>query len=152
MLSRLVRTAAVSAAVIAAALAGAVPAGAADAPVPLPPPQPVQDRDRLTVTVSETGNLRTNGTFQLECGPAGGTHPAAEPACARLDELARDGLDPFAPSPQDQMCTQQSGGPASARITGIWRGRQVDSSFSRTDGCEISRWQSLEPVLPNTRS
>ncbi|MFF3326109.1 SSI family serine proteinase inhibitor [Streptomyces sp. NPDC002889] len=150
MLRHLVLTAIVS----AAALTGAAPAAAAGSPLPLPL-EPVLDGrvpDRLTLVVAATGNPRTDGTYELECGPAGGSHPSAQSACARLDQLAREGRDPFAPVPERQMCTQQSGGPANARITGTWQGRHVDASFSRANGCEISRWKSLEPVLPNTRS
>jgi hypothetical protein len=44
----------------------------------------------------------------------------------------------------------QYGGPATARITGTWHGRPVDATYKRTDGCEISRWQGLVPVLPAT--
>ncbi|MEU0370754.1 SSI family serine proteinase inhibitor [Streptomyces sp. NPDC006283] len=158
MLRRLVLTATAS----VAALAAAVPAtGAAASPLPLPlplmeqPEPPVvteQQPDRLSVTVSQTGNTRTDGRYELKCGPAGGTHPSAESACRRLEELAKQERDPFAPVPQDQMCTQQFGGPATARVTGTWRGRQIDATFDRSNGCEISRWQTLEPVLPNTRS
>ncbi|MER5766942.1 SSI family serine proteinase inhibitor [Streptomyces sp. NPDC001985] len=152
MLRRIVLTATVSAAALVSAAAPV--AGAAALPVPLPgllsAPEP--ERDRLTVTVSDTGNARTNGRYELECDPAGGTHPAAEGACERLDQLAREGSDPFAPVPQGQMCTQQAGGPATARVTGTWHGRPVDATFNRTDGCEISRWQTMEPVLPSTRS
>ncbi|MGW1140392.1 SSI family serine proteinase inhibitor [Streptomyces zhihengii] len=157
MLRRLVLTATVS----AAALAAAVPAAVAiTPPLPLPLPVPVlgpadtpEDApDRLNVVVSQTGNTRTDGRYDLECGPAGGTHPSAAGACERLDQFARDGADPFAPVPEGQMCTQQFGGPATARVTGTWRGRPVDATFDRSDGCEISRWQALEPVLPNTRS
>ncbi|MFF3288520.1 SSI family serine proteinase inhibitor [Streptomyces sp. NPDC003023] len=148
MLRRLVLTATAS----VAALVAAVPAsGAAASPLPLPVPL-LEKPDRLTVIVSESGNTRTDGRYELECGPAGGTHPSAESACSRLEELTREQQDPFAPVPQDRMCTQQFGGPATARITGTWQGRQVDAAFNRSNGCEISRWQTLEPVLPNTRS
>jgi hypothetical protein len=44
------------------------------------------------------------------------------------------------------------GGPQTAHITGTWQGQRVDATFRRTDGCEISRWRTMEPVLPNTRS
>ena len=146
MLRRLILTAIAS----VAALAAAVPAtGAAASPLPLPL---MEQPDRLSVTVSQTGNTRTEGRYELQCGPAGGTHPSAESACKRLEELAQQERDPFAPVPQDQMCTQQFGGPATARITGTWRGRQIDATFDRSNGCEISRWHTLEPVLPNTRS
>ncbi|MET7618842.1 SSI family serine proteinase inhibitor [Streptomyces sp. NPDC005408] len=141
-----------------AALVAAVPAAGAS-PLPLPLPVPVAvplpllsspADDQLTVTVSDTA--RTDGMYELECGPTGGDHPSAQAACDRLDEFAREGQDPFAPVPQDQMCTQQMGGSETAHITGTWRGRDVDATFNRTNGCEISRWQSMQPVLPNTRS
>jgi hypothetical protein len=154
MLRRLVLTATAS----VAALTAAVPPAGAVALSPPPLPLPLLDRpapeqpDRLTVIVSATGNTRTDGRYELECGPAGGTHPSAESACNRLEELAREQQDPFAPVAEDQMCTQQFGGPATARVTGTWQGRQVDATFDRSNGCEISRWQTLEPVLPNTRS
>ncbi|MCM2391402.1 SSI family serine proteinase inhibitor [Streptomyces albipurpureus] len=147
MLRRLILTATAS----AAALVAAVPvAGATTLPFPLPLFS-APELDRLTVVVSETGNTRADGRYELKCDPAGGTHPAAERACTRLDELGQDGSDPFAPVPEGQMCTQQSGGPATARVTGTWRGNPVDAVFSRTDGCEISRWRTMEPVLPSTR-
>ncbi|MFD9221385.1 SSI family serine proteinase inhibitor [Streptomyces sp. NPDC060064] len=141
MLRHLVLTATAS----LAALGAALPAAAA--PLPL-----LKAPDKLTVIVSETGNRRTDGRYELACGPAGGTHPTAQAACDRLDQLARERQDPFAPVPEDQMCTEQMGGPATARVIGTWQGRRVDSTFSRTNGCEISRWRTIEPVLPNTRS
>ncbi|MBT2389937.1 SSI family serine proteinase inhibitor [Streptomyces maoxianensis] len=160
MLRRIVLTATASVAALVAAVpaAGASPLPLAlplSLPFPLPLPAAAaptsQATDRLTMTVSETG-ARTDGLYELECGPAGGTHPSAQAACDRLDQLAQDGKDPFAPVPEDQMCTQQMGGPQTAHITGTWQGQSVDAVFSRTDGCEISRWQTMEPVLPNTRS
>ncbi|RFU82890.1 hypothetical protein DY218_30615 [Streptomyces triticagri] len=148
MLRRLAVTAVASVAALAAApgLAQAVDA----APVPLgrldlPPVEP----DRLTVAVAETGGAG-DGTYELECGPgvAGGSHPEAEAACEQLEALAADGRDPFAPVPEDALCTMQYGGPATARVTGSWHGRPVDAAFGRGDGCEIGRWDALVPVLP----
>ncbi|MBT2397467.1 SSI family serine proteinase inhibitor [Streptomyces sp. ISL-100] len=161
MLRRLTLTAAAS----FAALSAAVPAtSAAAAPVPLPPLQDVlqevlqggardgQDgQDRLTVTTTQTGNRAANGTYELRCGPTGGTHAQAQAACDRLEELAGEGGDPFAPVPQDRMCTHQHGGPATARITGTWNGRSVDATFNQGNGCEISRWREMVPVLPSVR-
>ncbi|UYQ63195.1 SSI family serine proteinase inhibitor [Streptomyces peucetius] len=148
----MLRSLALTATASAAALAAAVPATAAAAS-PLPLPLPLLERtDRLTVIVSATGNTRTDGRYELECNPDGGTHPVAEAACDRLEELSQGQQDPFAPVPTERMCTQQSGGPATARVTGTWQGRHVDATFNRSNGCEISRWQTLEPVLPNTRS
>ncbi|MFJ9039890.1 SSI family serine proteinase inhibitor [Streptomyces sp. NPDC102406] len=108
-------------------------------------------RDHLTVSVSDSGT-RGDGTYELECGPAGGTHADPEAACARLDELAGSGQDPFAPVPKGAYCTMQYGGDATAHITGTWHGKAVDASYKLTDGCEISRWRRLVPVLPATAS
>ncbi|GGZ24338.1 hypothetical protein GCM10010365_50760 [Streptomyces poonensis] len=102
--------------------------------------------DRLTVTVQGTGDA--DGTYELECHPAGGTHPDGHGACARLDRNTTWGRSPFTPVPPGTMCTMQYGGPATAHITGTWTGRTVDAHFDRRDGCEIARWDALVPVLP----
>ncbi|MFF9898580.1 SSI family serine proteinase inhibitor [Streptomyces longispororuber] len=108
-------------------------------------------RDRLTVTFSE-GSGTAARTYKLECRPAGGSHPSARAACERLEQLASEGIDPFKPVPRGAMCTQVYGGPQTARVTGTWKGRPVDASFRRTDGCEVGRWNTLVPVLPSTRA
>jgi hypothetical protein len=77
-------------------------------------------------------------------GTASGDHPDAEAACAHL----RAADDPFAPLPDDAMCTQQYGGPQTAHVTGVWRGAPVDLRLSRVDGCHISQWDGLGPLLP----
>ncbi|GAA1597527.1 SSI family serine proteinase inhibitor [Streptomyces globosus] len=119
---------------------------------PLPLSRLLNSPDRLTIAVSATGNPRAEGEYVLECRPTGGNHPERDRACARLDRLAQDGSDPFAAEPKRQMCTLQDGGPATARITGTWRGQKVNATFRRTNGCEIARWNNLEPVLPAGRS
>ena len=32
-------------------------------------------------------------------------------------------------------------------MTGWYLGREVNSRFSRTDGCEIARWRAMAPLL-----
>jgi hypothetical protein len=84
--------------------------------------------------------------WKLYCERAGGTHPRPEKACERL--LALD--DAFAPT-QDTVCTEIYGGPAVAEIQGLYRGETVDATFTRTDGCEIARWDRhafLFPISP----
>ncbi|WP_418957969.1 SSI family serine proteinase inhibitor [Streptomyces tritici] len=147
----MLRRLALTTATAALALSAAPAAGAVPVPSWLPPlPGLSAAEDRLTVTVTGSADATADGTFALECGAtgAGGDHPAAQDACARLDELAREGQDPFARPASDRMCTMQHGGDAVAHVTGTWQGRPVDSRFSRTDGCEIERWRNLEPVLP----
>ena len=41
----------------------------------------------------------------------------------------------------------QFGGPETATIKGTIRGQEVDASFSRSDGCEIARWDKVKPLL-----
>ena len=82
---------------------------------------------------NDRGALRE---WRLHCDLAGGTHPAPEKACEQLFAMA----DPFAPTPGDAVCTQIDGGPAMAEVEGLYRGETVDAKFTRTDGCEIARW------------
>jgi hypothetical protein len=87
--------------------------------------------------------------WRLHCDLAGGTHPAPEKACERLFDLA----DPFAPTPGHAVCTEIYGGPAVAEVEGLYRGETVDAKFTRTDGCEIGRWDRhafLFPVKPGS--
>ncbi|MBT2477907.1 SSI family serine proteinase inhibitor [Streptomyces sp. ISL-94] len=131
---------------------------AAAAAGPLPPlPEPLGrllsgGPDRLTITMANTGNRQMDRKYELECGPVGGNHPWPEESCATLERLAAEGKDPFAPVSERQICTTEHGGPATARITGTWHGRKVDAAFRRTNGCEINRWDELEPLLPSGRS
>ncbi|MEU1345614.1 SSI family serine proteinase inhibitor [Streptomyces sp. NPDC005795] len=152
MMRRLALTAVVSLAALASAAPGAT---AAAGPLPLPLPLPLLQNDdtstHLTVVVTGSGNPEADGTYELECDPARGSHPVARQACDRLAQLPGESADPFAPVSRNAMCTQQFGGPATARITGTWQGRPVDSTFERTNGCEIGRWNSLRPVLPNVQ-
>jgi hypothetical protein len=83
--------------------------------------------------------------YTLTCvGFVEGDLPDAEAACAHLDGLE----EPFAPLPADAVCTQQYGGPQTAHVTGLWRGEPVDLELSRTNGCRISQWDRLGPLLP----
>ncbi|RBY93421.1 hypothetical protein DQ237_18435 [Blastococcus sp. TF02-8] len=84
-------------------------------------------------------------SWTLLCaGVVEGTHPQAQAACDHLAGMA----DPFAALPGDVMCTEQFGGNQTASVTGRWHGEAVDLELSRSDGCRISQWNSLGPVLP----
>ncbi|MFG2308873.1 SSI family serine proteinase inhibitor [Streptomyces sp. NPDC048566] len=118
-------------------------------PAAMPPPaRPEDSGDRLTVTVEGTGG-GVDGTYELDCHPAGGSHPRAAEACELLDGRTTWGKDLFAPVPPDSLCTMQYGGPATAHVTGTWAGRPVDARYDRTNGCEISRWDAMVPFLPD---
>jgi len=84
-------------------------------------------------------------TWTLTCvGFVEGSHPQAQAACDRLAGLER----PFAPLPADVVCSQQYGGPETARVIGRWGGEPVELDLSRVDGCRIAQWDSLVPVVP----
>ncbi|MFD4371538.1 SSI family serine proteinase inhibitor [Streptomyces sp. NPDC058486] len=142
-------------ALLAAGLAGTVvgtAVGAASA-VPLPPLPLISPPDSLTVTVSGSGNPDADGSWKLTCDARPqGDHPAAERACERLEDFARAGGNPFAPVPEDAFCAQVHGGPVTAQVTGTWQGRRIDARFSRANGCEIERWENVEPLLPSIRA
>ncbi|MFE0640443.1 SSI family serine proteinase inhibitor [Streptomyces sp. NPDC058877] len=119
---------------------------------PLPPLNLFATPDALTVVVEKSGNPQADGTFEVTCGDrAEGNHPAAADACKRLGQLARERANPFLPVPRDQICSQAYGGPVVAHVTGTWQGSKVDARFSRANGCEINRWENLEPLLPLVR-
>ncbi|WP_211355122.1 SSI family serine proteinase inhibitor [Blastococcus colisei] len=98
----------------------------------------------LQVTV-DRGDGTPPEEWTLTCvGFVEGSHPEAEAACTHLTSLE----DPFAPLPEDVFCTQQFGGPQTAHVIGRWGGEPVDVQLSRTNGCLISQWDSLGPLLP----
>jgi len=99
----------------------------------------------LTIVLDDgSGSTRT---WRLTCDPAGGTHPDAAAACKALEDHGATALPPV---PKDRMCTQIYGGPEKATVKGTWRGKPVNSAFSKTNGCEISRWKSMAGLLPAT--
>jgi hypothetical protein len=73
-----------------------------------------------------------------------GSHPQAQAACDHLAALER----PFPPLPADVVCSQEYGGPETARVLGRWGGEPVELDLSRVDGCRIAQWNSLVPVVP----
>ncbi|SDF82661.1 Subtilisin inhibitor-like [Blastococcus aurantiacus] len=84
-------------------------------------------------------------TWTLTCvGFVEGSHPDAQAACDHLAGMER----PFAPLPEDVVCSQQYGGPETARVIGRWGGEPVELDLSRVDGCRIAQWDALVPVVP----
>jgi subtilisin inhibitor-like len=79
----------------------------------------------------------------LTCDPPGGTHPDAAAACAALAENE----DALKPVPGHSLCTQQYGGPEEAEVTGTFGGQRVEAAFTKRNGCEIDRWERLDPLL-----
>jgi hypothetical protein len=102
-------------------------------------------RANLTITVTNA-NVAGGQRWTLTCDPDGGTHPDPAKACAVLSAHGETLL--LKPLPKNMMCTEIYGGAQTATIQGVWRGRTVRASFSRTNGCEIARWTALTGLLP----
>jgi hypothetical protein len=96
----------------------------------------------LTIAVQPSGSSGPTRTWTLRCDPPGGSLPRARTACARLSPEA------LRPLPPGTICTQIYGGPQTARVRGRVDGRAVDVRFSRTNGCEIHRWDGVRFLLP----
>jgi hypothetical protein len=107
---------------------------------------PAQGRTALTITFWDDGQQRTADpvVWTLRCDPAGGTHPRTELACRRL---RAGGWKLVVPVPAGAICTEIYGGPQVARVVGMLDGRKVWARFTRTNGCQISRWNKLSPWL-----
>lgn len=124
---------------------------ASETPVntPLRPPSPVplsptpSAGDELIIRFSPgTGR---DSTWRLTCDPPGGDHPDPVGACRALEA---NGAAALPPVPKGMGCTMVYGGPERATVTGTWRGQHVSAQFRRTNGCEISRWSRMVPLLP----
>lgn len=103
----------------------------------------------LNVTVWPNGQGEPGKrTYILRCAPLGGTLPNRAAACTRLARMTR----PFAPTPKNMVCTDLYGGPQQALVTGRLRGYSVRASFSRTNGCEIGRWNRVSFLFPGAVS
>jgi hypothetical protein len=98
---------------------------------------------RLQVTV-DAGNGAAAVTWTLSCDPPAGTHPHPPAACT---QLAAAPTDPFAPTPPGMMCSMIYGGSQTATVSGTFHGRPVATTFARTNGCQVARWQRVSALL-----
>ena len=98
----------------------------------------------LLVTYWKDGaDAKETSTWTLRC-PPGGTLPRPAAACKRL---ARGGRMLFAPLPKGIVCTEIYGGPQKARVVGTVGGKRIWATFTRQNGCHITRWNRLSPWL-----
>jgi hypothetical protein len=94
----------------------------------------------LTVTVQPKGADGPAKRTRIECERLG----EGSEDCTRLAKLTAKRL---APVPPTTACAQIFGGPARARVVGELRGERIDTRFSRTDACEIKRWDDNAALL-----
>lgn len=97
----------------------------------------------LRVTHRPTGTADGERTLTVTCPE----EPAAtDKDCQELLDLARGDLFDAA-LPPGTVCTQLFGGPQTATVEGILAGRNVTTTFTRVDGCQIDRWDRAMPLL-----
>ena len=89
----------------------------------------------LRVTVNDG----TERTAVIRCNA-----PSDSDVCGALADIEPK---TFEPVPGNVACTQQYGGPETARVTGSLDGKDVDAKFSRENGCEIERWEAAKPLF-----
>ncbi len=107
------------------------------------PPAPARDDDpatavRVTLDADGRGAGRAREA-ELTC-PS--TRHAE--ACRVLLSLPAAAFEPVS---RDVACTELFGGPETGRIVGTVRGRPVDARFARHNGCEIARFDRVQPIL-----
>lgn len=113
------------------------------------PPDQQPSQTALDVVVND-GQAQTS--FRLICddaprfeGDAGERDPKA--ACDAVNAAADRLVELSDPNREPEMCTEIYGGPDTATITGAVDGEQVDAQVDRANGCGISDWDALEPLL-----
>jgi Subtilisin inhibitor-like len=98
----------------------------------------------LRISFWEDGGGAPDAVWTLRCNPPGGSLPRPARACTKL---AAGAVRHFAGTPRNVACTEIYGGPQEARITGSVAGKRIWTTVTRTNGCEIERWQRLTPWL-----
>jgi Subtilisin inhibitor-like len=106
--------------------------------------QPISPTSVTVTYWSDGANTEKRQQWTLRCAPARGTLARPAVACRKL---AEGGAKLFAPIRKDVACTQIYGGPDVGRVVGTVKGNRVWASFSRSDGCQISRWDRISPWL-----
>jgi hypothetical protein len=99
---------------------------------------------QLEISITAGGKDGPTKLWTLSC-PPGGTLPDPAGACRQLAAVDK----PFAPVPKGVACTQLYGGPQVAEVHGTFRRHPVNARFSRTDGCEIARWDKVGFLFPS---
>ena len=95
----------------------------------------------LTVTLDPDGpgGPEKEASEEVSCEEA-----SEDPGCRAVQDL--DASD-FDPPPADQPCTEIFGGPDVATVTGELDGERIDAELSRSNGCEIERFDAAVPLL-----
>lgn len=101
------------------------------------------------LTVAYDDGTGTAQTYDLTCDGAQASGTAPDPAAACAAVAGAGGAEAFAVAPGDVQCTQVFGGSQTATVTGTVEDQPVSADLTRADGCEISRWDDLVPLVPS---
>ena len=96
-------------------------------------PGPATGDDRLMITLDD-------GSGRVTATPIACVDAAA--LCAELRVILAE--------PGDRVCTQIYGGPERILVRGTLDGVPVDLTVTRTDGCEIDRYERITAAIPAT--
>ncbi len=105
-------------------------------------------KDMTSVTVvywEENGPPAPSVTWTVSCDPPAGTSPDPATACNTLNAAE---LSLFEPAAEEVRCTEIFGGPERVDVKGTLRGKPIEATFTRQNGCEIKRWNALEGLIP----
>ena len=98
----------------------------------------------VSISIVVNNGAGAQSKWTLRCQPVAGTHPNRKKACT---QLLKAGIKSMAPTPSDTMCTEIYGGPETATVSGSWSKKKIRATFSRINGCEISRWEKISLLL-----
>jgi hypothetical protein len=106
----------------------------------------VQDPGGGSASAPATTAPGTELTVTVWADPSTSAAPTVTTVTAAPGATAKD----FAPTPAGQACTMIFGGTDKATVTGTLDGAAVDATFTRSNGCEIARWDRMVAlkVLP----
>lgn len=99
---------------------------------------------QLEISITAGGKDGPTKLWTLGCPPTG-TLPDPAGACRRLAAVDQ----PFAPVPKGVACTEVYGGPQVAEVRGTFQNHPVNTRFTRTDGCQIARWNKVRFLFPS---
>ena len=131
--ARYLLIAAVCAAAATACGSTAAPAGS---------PAPGSPAPKVSLDIKVTGGSGGARTWTLRCDPTGGSHPDPAAACRVLLHAT----NPFAPVPRGIMCPMIIAGTKEAKVTGIYFGQHIDTTFTQ-GGCQLARWNKIGQIF-----
>lgn len=104
-------------------------------------PSEQQEGELRLTYVKQAGGVPSEAV--MRCPSAGDSTRSGQEFCDALSNLSPEVFDPVDP---DTACAEIRGGPQTARVVGRWKHGEVDAEFSRRNGCEIARWDAIEPL------